>query len=34
MKIDIELYDTATAVAWAVVTFLIVGMSIARKRSR
>jgi hypothetical protein len=34
MKIDIELYDTATAIAWAVVTFLIVGMSIARKRSR
>lgn len=34
MKIDIELYDTATAVAWAVVTFLIVGMSIARKRGR
>lgn len=34
MKIDIELYDTATAVAWAVVTFLIAGMTIARKRGR
>jgi hypothetical protein len=34
MKIDIELYDTATAIAWAIVTFLVVGMTIARKRGR
>jgi hypothetical protein len=34
MRIDIEFYNTAAAVAWAVAVFLIAGMSISRKRGR
>jgi hypothetical protein len=34
MKFDIEFYNTATAVAWAAVVFLLGGMFASRKRGR
>lgn len=34
MKFDIELYNTAASVAWAIVVFLLGGMIITRKRGR
>jgi hypothetical protein len=34
MRFDIELYDTATAITWGIVVFLLAGMAISRKRGR
>lgn len=32
MEIHIDLYNSITATAWAIVTFLIAGIAIARKK--
>lgn len=34
MKFDIEITNSVAAIAWAVVTFLLGGMFITRKRGR
>lgn len=34
MEFHIEFYNTAASIAWALVTFLLVGMVINRKRNK
>lgn len=34
MEFHIEFYNTAASIAWAIVTFLIAGMFINRKRGK